>query len=289
LSAQELAQRLEALAESDPTVAGLARLHIETALAADDPVWEDGTPDFNDSPIEAGVPLLHGQTITVDPQRLREFWRRLVDTAQEIGGNSAQPMLQAIEAGRHDPVNMLRASFNGETKTLQQSPTQMGVDTGPLAVLAHLLALPLLQVCGRRAASMLPRQGWEEGYCPVCGAWPLLAETPGDDPQRWLRCGRCNTAWSYPHQTCTFCGNSEHTTMGYLAPERTRESRRVNICHRCKGYLKSFAVLSPLSPGHVILTDLTSVELDIAATERGYGRPEGAGFPMLVRFSAHAL
>src|SRR3989475_7118346 len=79
-----------------------------------------------------------------------------------------------------------------------------GADPRALRVLGHMAVLPLLQACGRRLASELPATWWE-GYCPLCGAWPVVAEYTGLGRKRQLRCGRCGTGWAIPLLRCVFC------------------------------------------------------------------------------------
>ena len=121
---------------------------------------------------------------------------------------------------------------------------------------------------------------WQAGYCPFCAAWPVLAEVWGEERRLWLRCGRCGTGWRFRHQLCQFCGNEDHKSLGYLAPADEPLAERVLTCDRFHGYLKSFHSLSPVSPSEVVVRDLTGVLLDLAAIERGYGRPERPGFSL---------
>src|SRR5207302_1296419 len=81
-----------------------------------------------------------------------------------------------------------------------------------------MAAVPLLQACARGLASQIPASWWE-GYCPVCGAWPVVAEYTGLERKRQLRCGRCGTGWAIPLLRCVFCDEIEHDNLAYLTPE----------------------------------------------------------------------
>jgi len=124
---------------------------------------------------------------------------------------------------------------------------------------------------------------WSNGYCPVCGAWPMLAEMRGLNREYWLRCGRCASEWQYNAGSCVFCGEEDHERLGYLAAENERESRRAVTCEECHGYVKTFASLGHLSVADIAAHDLSSVELDLAALEAGYSRPSATGFRLNVR------
>ena len=148
----------------------------------------------------------------------------------------------------------------------------------------QLAALPLLQTCGRGLAPELPAAWWE-GYCPLCGAWPVLAEYTGLERTRQLRCGRCGTGWAVPALRCVFCSETDHENLGYLAPEEDERMRRVEVCQTCKGYLKGLTTVRPLAPWGILLDDLMTVPLDVAALERGYHRPERPGCALEARIA----
>ena len=57
-------------------------------------------------------------------------------------------------------------------------------------------------------------------------------------------------------------------------------------CRSCLAYVKTFTRLQGCPPGAVMLEDLASVALDIAALEQGYVRPRGAGYPLDVSVTA---
>jgi FdhE protein len=145
-----------------------------------------------------------------------------------------------------------------------------------------MAAVPLLQACARALQSEVPLAWWE-GYCPVCGAWPALAELRGLERKRWLRCGRCSAGWELPLLRCPFCGEMHHDNLGYLAPEESQQTRRVEVCKTCSGYLKAEATVRALAPWAVLLDDLATLPLDVAALERGYARPTRPGYALEAR------
>ena len=71
-------------------------------------------------------------------------------------------------------------------------------------------------------------------------------------------------------------------------PEATRETRKVDTCAACRGYLKTLTTLLPTAADELGLLDLATVELDVAALEHGYARPSGVGAPLRVRLQPRA-
>jgi FdhE protein len=154
------------------------------------------------------------------------------------------------------------------------------LDIGLLATIGNVAALSLLQAYGRRADPILVGVRWTNGFCPVCAAWPILAELRGLERARWLRCGRCGSGWSVAHVGCPYCANGDKRSAGYLAPERERESRRAVTCDACGGYLKTVTTIQAIPPAEIGLMDMQTLELDVAALELGYKRPDVPGFPL---------
>jgi FdhE protein len=71
---------------------------------------------------------------------------------------------------------------------------------------------------------------------------------------------------------------TDHKELVSLVPENSGSNSVIEACARCRGYIKSFATLQGSPPDRVMLDDLASVELDVAAVEQGYKRPEGSGY-----------
>ena len=93
-----------------------------------------------------------------------------------------------------------------------------------------------------------------------------------------LRCGRCGSSWTTEWLRCPYCGLRDHERLGALVPEVGGESRKVETCAACRGYVKTLAVLKPCTPIDVTLRDLETLELDVAALERGFTRTADPGY-----------
>jgi FdhE protein len=269
--------QLEELARRDPVVARLAILQAIALRASADPAWRAGVPDLRDAHPSPAVPVLYGRGLRADPARVKELLARLARAAARTGVADAELLASAVRAGAVDPLRLLEAGLSQDHEPLPAEP-----DAGPRRrrLFARLLALPLLQAC--RAAAGEAAAPWDAGYCPVCGAWPQLAESRGLARERWLRCGGCGAGWRFAHHRCVFCGSADHRGRGYFAADGERETRWAEACDRCRGYLKTVATLAALDPAELAAQDMTTLELDVAALEAGYSRPDAPGFPVRV-------
>jgi FdhE protein len=121
---------------------------------------------------------------------------------------------------------------------------------------------------------------WIEGYGPVCGAWPAFAEVRGIERSRHLRCGG---EWQTRCLYCLYCGMTDHKELVSLVPEKSGSNAAIDACKRCLGYVKAFTTLQGSPPANVMVDDLASVDLDIAALGQGYRRPEGVGYSLDIK------
>jgi FdhE protein len=76
---------------------------------------------------------------------------------------------------------------------------------------------------------------------------------------------------------------TDHEELVSLVPEKAGSNAVIDACKRCLGYVKSFTKLQGSDPASVMIDDLASVNLDIAALEQGYRRPEGGGYSLDIK------
>ena len=226
----------------------------------------------------ADVPLLNGRMLQVDAARIQRLVRGLTSTASaaDIEGGAS---LRRYRPSESEALALISAAVRQAGDEMKALAAEQGVDAGALASVAHLAAFPLLQSCGRMLESRLP-PSWHHGYCPICAAWPILAERRGLDRSRRLRCGRCAAEWEVQWLYCIYCGEREHDRLGSLEPDDREETLKVETCDTCRGYLKSIASLQGFPAFELLLQDLETVEFDLVALDRGYCRPLKSGFAL---------
>jgi FdhE protein len=284
------AARLIELARERPEWKVWVRSLSEAERALDDIGWRTPLPEIELVVGQAGAhpdaPLLNGQTLQADARHVQRLVRRLTATVSggdvEGGRSIRQYRPSAAEA-----VELIAAAVRQEPDELTALADTAGVEAGPLTSIAHLAALPLLHSCGRLLADRVPSY-WPHGYCPICAAWPTLAELRGIDRSRRLRCGRCGAEWEIQWLCCIYCGERDHQRLGSLVSEGGGETLKVETCATCRGYLKSIASLQGFPAFELLLQDLETVEFDLVALERGYRRPGESGFALHVEIVDHA-
>ena len=280
---EDARQLIETIARTSPEWQPWLRLQEEALRAIEDPAWDEAVPEAPE-PRSEGMPQLAGLILPVDRGRADNWLRRLLEVVGGDDGVGAGALALATlpRADRLDALALLEAAICQDTDRLETLAGAVGVEVSALGTVAQLAVMPLLQASRRRLGGQGPAS-WPHGYCPVCGAWPALAEVRGPERARRLRCARCGADWAFDPLRCPYCGTTDDQRLGTRVPEEGDEAKRVDTCQNCQGYLKAIATLQAWPPYRIALEDLATVELDIAALERGFTRPERLGYPLGAR------
>jgi FdhE protein len=261
--------------EWEPWLAVVQAVVSETT----NPEWNSLVPTRTEEQ-QSKVPLLAGMTLALDERSPR----RLLEQLFRIAYRSGTPKMATLESALNrdlDTLKLFEASLRQDGDRLSQIAAGLGADAEAFQAVAALLPLPLLHACNRGWASS-KSISWMEGYCPICGAWPAFAEMRGIERSRYFRCGRCGGEWQSHCLFCPYCSMTDHNELVSLVPEKSGANSMIEACKRCLGYVKIFTRLQGSSPSKVLLDDLASVDLDIAALEHGYKRPQGTGYSLAV-------
>jgi FdhE protein len=272
---------------SDATLDGLRRQRpewgpwlvvVEEILReAGGSAWDAATPaDAHAQGI--AVPLLAGATIALQASSVRGLLERLIRIATRIGTPQMSSLKVALRADM-EMAPLFTASLCQDSDRIKEVASVSGADAEALHAIIALLPVPFLHACNRRWASSIST-GWVEGYCPVCGSWPAFAEVRGIERNRYFRCGRCGGEWHARALYCPYCAMSDHEELVTLVPEKNDSNAVIEACQRCLGYVKIFSRLQGCPPGAVMLEDLASVDLDVAALEHGFAKPPGSGYAL---------
>jgi FdhE protein len=239
-------------------------------------------------PSRPATPLLAGLTLTVPRRAVHRLFERVVRIASHGGTTRMRTLEAALDPGI-DALALFSSALC-QDEVVEKTAVARGADADALQAVATLLPVPFLHAVRRRFAAAVP-VSWSEGYCPLCGSWPAFAEVRGIERSRHHRCGRCASEWHARALRCPYCAMHDHDELVTLVPEKgstpgpgapaeTEAQGVIEACRRCLGYLKTFTRLQGCSPETVMLEDLASVALDVAALEQGYRRPPGAGYPL---------
>jgi FdhE protein len=223
-------------------------------------------------PALEGEPLLSGSTLLANVRHLARALESapnaLVSVAAALGDRLPDDEIE----------HMASAAQSGAWDWVTTVAVRLALEPDTVVTLVDHAARPALRAGAHAVRDLVTQSRWARGTCPSCGANPLLAELRGGgargdaEGERVLRCGRCLSGWSYPRLRCVGCGESDHGQLAYLHGADEAAFRRADVCSTCKTYLKSIAVLAPLSLTELLAADLATAALDLAAVERGFHR-----------------
>lgn len=274
---------IPALMEQSPELAPWLRLYQVVLDGAGDPGWAAAAAAMTRRhDLRADQPLLTGAVIPLSNALATATLRRLMVAASAQETENGPPFRAASEAAALDAPMLFEAAVNEDAAALDASAATLGVEPAALATIAQLAALPLLRACAAALAADISLQ-WGQGSCPVCGAWPVIAELRGLEQSRHLRCGRCGADWAMPTLWCPFCGESDHARLGALIAAEDGQTMRIELCQSCRGYIKTATTLRAWPPADVPLADIASVEWDVIALENGLERPRQLAAPLGAR------
>ena len=170
----ELEERLAAARRDTPESEAWLRL-LEAALneSEEGGVWDAAVPEpAAERPVKA--PLLWSARITVDGRAARRWVRRLLTLALPA------------QASKIDGIALLEAALRHDDARVEALAQAGGADPSVVRIAGQMAVTPLLRACARGLARELPSTWWE-GYCPLCGVWPAVAEYTGLERKRQLR------------------------------------------------------------------------------------------------------
>lgn len=224
------------------------------------------------------TPLLLGEPLQFDATAIRVQWEQICGVLMRHR-DPEQPrrLAEATARGIIDPCDALEAVLGQRPDSFRQTLEAECLDVQLGFVVLRLCALPVLQPLSRELEAHWQRASWSPGFCPACGSWPLLAEFRGLNQLRWLRCGLCAAAWPADRLFCPFCETRDHRQLQTLTVEGSEQSYRVMACDSCGRFLRGLCTLTPLTPPGLLVAELQTMPLELAAQARGYSGPPVAG------------
>jgi FdhE protein len=227
--------------------------------------------------LEAGTPLLRDvQLRDVPLARLgTEMAAFLDELAWGGAGEAARKIGRAVDGGVIDLPAVYAASLARDEAAARTLASASGLNVQVMWLAADLVTAPianavqqaLLEEGGETVRDALAR--WGRGTCPACGTWPALAEFFFGE--RLHRCAFCAAAWHIECRGCTYCGESgEHFRT--IPIDRGHPGKRLEVCRRCGGYLKTIDVARPTPFPLLAIEDFATGDLDRAAIAHGFRR-----------------
>ena len=227
-----------------------------------------------------GKAFLKPEELPLDWEQIGVLYRRLVKliAKREDGRRQAEGLGRALEQKDNGTPTLLKAVLASDLAAVETAARDLAVDPPVLTLLLRLSLRPALTTIAQSVRPRLNLDRWQYGHCPVCGSAPKLADLSGEGGKRRLHCSLCESEWFYPRLRCPFCENENREELSYLRAE-TEDGLRVDLCARCRHYIKTIDLRHFADPIIMPLDDVATWHLDIIAGQKfeDQGQPRSRG------------
>jgi FdhE protein len=226
------------------------------------PPWNDYVEDFH-----AGIPLLLSSAVEIDLAPAESAFTSVADTL------ASKPLPQELASATKDLISELQKDSDLPRQALDWLLLRSPFTPKHAGLVQYIGWTVIARYLHRLVAEFhqwRDEERWLLAYCPTCGAPPAMAQRTGGDPipLRFLSCCCCRTRWRYMRTGCPFCETKDDHQLAVLAIEG-EDALRIEYCHSCGGYLKTY---TGQGSEHLLLSDWTSLHLDLIAGDRGFKR-----------------
>ncbi|MFH1709187.1 MAG: formate dehydrogenase accessory protein FdhE [Planctomycetota bacterium] len=217
----------------------------------------------------AGRPCLSAEDIKIEPNGFDRLVRQIADSIMPPDGAAASSTASVADGDRS---GLVRGLLQRKAGPIEAAARRYGMPLDLFAYSAHQALIPFMEVYAAHLRPLIAGAAWLRGCCPVCGGLPLMGRLEGEGGRRILLCTMCRHQWDFKRVECPFCGNGDQQTMRYFYDE-TDPQRRVDLCEKCKGYLKVVDGRAMVRAQHLLVEDVATLHLDVIARRQGFGGP----------------
>jgi FdhE protein len=143
----------------------------------------------------------------------------------------------------------------------------IGVEDQIFVFAYNRLIKPFVEAKALLVNEMANDEEWRRGYCPICGAWPMIGYLTGEGGQRLLVCSFCSHEYGFSRVECPFCQNSDQESLEYIFMDG-RNHERLEICNSCRRYIKIIDFRERTGPFFPEIWHIATLNLDLTAQTR---------------------
>jgi FdhE protein len=219
-----------------------------------------------------GFPLIQKEDFAIDTEVSIKLFQTLCQIGKEANPHMAEQVIkikEIIDGKRIDLKTLLKGGVREQK--IEQVADEFGLDKKVFSFLTMSSLKPSIETGMEQFRSQLDPETWLKGYCSVCGSLPFLSLLKEEVGKRYLICSYCGYEWRIDRMFCPFCSNKEQESIQYFFAEG-EEPYRIELCDKCRQYIKTIDYRT-LEESDPVLEDLTTLHLDILASQKGYKRP----------------
>jgi len=215
-------------------------------------------------------PLIARKDFTVDIKASEALLKEICQfacEANEVLYQAGIKLMDALDKGTVDASTLLSKTLSEDDVYFDETAKSLEIDKEVLFFMAHVSIRPCLSLCAEQLATYIGKGTlWGKGYCPVCGSPPAISILRGEG-ERFFFCSFCDHEWHSQRIYCPFCENKDQKTLHYFFSEE--EEYRVNVCDKCKRYIKTIDTREIERPVYPFLEQIATLHLDMLAQNQG--------------------
>jgi len=223
--------------------------------------------------IGGGFPLVDFSGGVLHLEEPEAYFRDLLEIGRKKSPEEVDRILEELETGALSYEKVVRESFSEAGDETAGDKDEDDEESGDVFDLLSLFIeeslRPSLERVAEIYAPLLKKTPWNEGFCPICGREPKIAEIREEEGRRFLFCNQCGYEWSFNRIRCPFCGNDDQDSLAYFTVEG-EEQYRVDVCNNCNRYIKTVDFRKMDRAACLDVEDFATIHLDILANEEGY-------------------
>jgi FdhE protein len=232
--------------------------------------------------LSAGVPLLFDTEFQEMVPNLTAGVKRMLTALGKAFPplkEDAAKLIDRADQNPSAPAAWLKMLIQNEQKVLGDLAKESELETETVRFILEQSLKPYFQWLAQKLNRHVEGTVWDQGYCPICGAYPDTSYLKKGDTeqeflmahggQRWLHCAMCSHEWRLRRIHCPYCGNEDAESMEYLAANETPHER-VYVCHKCTKYLTCLDTSELIEKPPTDLIPFELLHLDLIAQQKGF-------------------
>lgn len=225
--------------------------------------------------IREGFPLVDRKELKLDIDSATTLFKKLCTVVQKRNKKIASDIRKInkeLRAGGFNLEELFKRVVAEDEKYLDTKTQKLKLNKELLLFLAKNSINPVLEAYANQLKGYVDQERWWRGYCPICGSKPIIGELRKKEGERFLLCSSCGFEWRFQRMVCPFCGNVEPKKHRYFYMEKETRGYRVDVCEKCKTYIKTIDTRELDEEVILPIEDLGTLHLDILAQKEGYKR-----------------
>lgn len=220
---------------------------------------------------QEGFPLFSPEDLPLDFDSASDLLKKFFEQQSGSERQDKEGLRKALEKAKTSdewPSKLFKVLLGKDEETLSHMGKETDLEPSVLQFLGKMALRPSLHALREFVSDQIDAQGWQYGYCPLCGSSPDMAYF-AKTGKRYLHCELCSQEWHFPRIRCPFCQNQDHESLGYFEAEQ-EEGLRVDFCRKCSRYIKTLDKRVFEEPAPLELEYLATLYLDLLARDHGF-------------------